>query len=293
MKRTFNKSLVVVLLSFGMLLLNSCNKQKAAAIMDAAKLFGLEAVAALESIHQLSDKSSTAYSMEDMQKDLIYAQLEGITDSTQINPQLLNTLTQVSLPLPTSNPLTVQIDKLKEQYINFSTTFDALYQGNYFAANAVKKSEAHAIRLTLQLITLAEAIERTPYQFTAERSDLLARIYRVKTDMNSSSTEKSELLAEIASEIMDLTAAERNAKNITLMQCLKAAERGKTVADLARNYKKMSLGQMLNIVEGPISYSLQFMGDQQIGVVMTKYIDMKATIQEDPYWGGLIAAENQ
>ena len=45
---------------------------------------------------------------------------------------------------------------------------------------------------------------------------------------------------------------------------------------------------MLNTVEGPMSYALQFMGDAQISVVMNQYINIKATIQEDPYWSALI-----
>ncbi|MBT8185276.1 MAG: hypothetical protein KJN76_10580 [Eudoraea sp.] len=294
MKTNIKKSLAVIFISFGMLLLNSCNKQKAAAIMEAANNFSLEAIAALDNIGYLNDKSSTAYSMQDMQKDLIYAQIAAITDSSKINTQLLNDLTQGLLPgLPANNPMAVQIEKLKEQYINFSSTFNALYQGNFFAAKAVKKTEAHAIRLTIQLIELANAIERTPYQFTRERSDVLARIYKVKTDKNTGIPEKSTKLEQISGEIIDLVAAERNAKNNALLQCLKAAERGKTVAELARNYKKMSLGEMLNLAEGPMSYSLQFLGDQEVGVLMNEYMDVKSTIEQDPYWGALIEGENQ
>ena len=293
MKSRIKQSLAIIVISLGMLLLNSCNKQKAEAIMEAAKMFSLQAIEALDSIKYLNIKSNSAYSIEEMQKDQIYFQIDTITNYSQINTQLLNTLTQELQPaLPPNNPIIVQIDKLKALYIDFSSTFDALYQGNYFAANAVKKTEGHAIRLTLQLIELAEVIERTPYQFTAERSDVLASILKVKTDMNTTTSEKSAMLEKIAAEIVAMAAAERNAKNNALMQCLKAAQSGKIVADLAKNYKKMSVGEMLNIAEGPMSYTLQFLGDRQIGVVMTEYIDMKSTIENDPYWGALIAEEN-
>lgn len=293
MKSSIKQSLAIIVISLGMLLLNSCNKQKAEAIMEAAKMFSLQAIEALDSIKYLNIKSNSAYSMEEMQKDQIYFQIDTITNYSQINTQLLNTFTQELQPaLPPNNPMIVQIDKLKALYIDFSSTFDALYQGNYFAANAVKKTEGHAIRLTLQLIELAEVIERTPYQFTAERSDVLASILKVKTDMNTTTSEKSAMLEKIAAEIVAMAAAERNAKNNALMQCLKAAQSGKIVADLAKNYKKMSVGEMLNIAEGPMSYTLQFLGDRQIGVVMTEYIDMKSTIENDPYWGALIAEEN-
>jgi hypothetical protein len=294
MKNSIKKSLALIIMFFGMLLLNSCNKHKAAAIMEAAKNFSLEAIKALDHIGYLNDKSSMAYSIEDMQKDQVYTQIAAIEDSGQINTQLLNSITEGLQPaLPPINAMAVQIERLKEQYIKFSTTFDALFQGNFFAAKAVKKTEAHAIRLTVQLIELAEQIERTPYQFTRERSDVLSRIYKVKNNMNTTASEKSATLEQIAGEIIELAAAERNAKNNALLQCLKAAERGKTVAELAKNYKKMSLGQMLNLAEGPMSYSLQFLGDQEVGTLMNEYMDIKSTIEQDPYWGALIGEQDQ
>lgn len=262
--------------------------------MEAAKMFGLEAIAALDRINYLNTQSNSAYSMEEMQRDLIALQLQTITDPGQITPGLLNTLARgvEAAPIP-PNPMTLQIEALQQQYVAFSTTFNALYQGNYFAANAVKKTQAHAIRLTLQLIELAELIEKTPYQFTGERSDLLLKIYDIKTDTTTTDHDKSKTMQSIAGEILQLAKQEKDAKGEAVRQCLKAAERGRLVADLARNYKRMSLGEMLNSVEGPMSYTLQFLGEQPVGHVMHEYINIRATIQEDPYWSALISMENE
>lgn len=167
--------------------------------------------------------------------------------------------------------------------------FDSLPQGHFFAADSVRKSEAYAVKLTVQMINLAGLIQdgKIPVRLNAKRILLVEQIRQ----HNAIADEKGrqDLLKNDAQQITALAAEEAALRTQAITQCLKAAESGRLMSKLIRDYKTLAVGDVLALTRQSLGFVAD-MSNQNADVVslLNRYNAVGNEIQADPYWNKLL-----
>ncbi len=277
------KTIIGVTLCASVLLLQGCTKEKAEAIKVAAKNFQTEASAALDQIRDIFKQN---IAMPPKDNDNLASDLSQ-TNFTYDMLQFLLSENQIG------SPETVKIDKqiagIEKNYDEFAQMFTSLPQGSFFAANAVEQSERHALNLTLQMINVANLIQagKIPVRLNAKRILLVEQITRD----NAVADEKlrRDLLKTDAQQVTALAAEETQLRNQAIAQCLKAAEMGRLVTKLIREYKTLSVGEILTLTQQALGFAADISGQNADVVTLLKhYTAIQDQIQTDPYWSKLL-----
>lgn len=278
----------IVCFAFLLFVLSACNKQKAESLKIAAQQFRTEAILSIDQLNELFIQSSGVFiptDEEDIEQIINDLNAVGVDD---INADLLNVWTVVAEDVLTET--NKEFEKIKVQYYQFEAMFTSLEKGSFFAKDAVKKAEKHAINLTVQLINFSEMMESQEFQFTSQRIRLIEKMKSAKALPNEAL--QQEYFKRAATEYVLLKKEEKIAKNKAVIQCLKAAQAGKTVSDLIRNYDKMNLNDILNSIENSISYVNNITnGKEEITQVLGHFQEIRTTVQNDPYWAPLLEQE--
>lgn len=283
---SFKKSFKVIVIFIGIIILTSCNKEKAEAVQLAAEQFRVDAVLALEQMNYLfnQDISMTSMSTDDQIKFV----LDVLNDSTTVyDSELINGIELVTTPNDEADSIEDQFAELKAQYYQFEKMFTSLDKGSYFAKDAVKEAEKHAINLTIQLINYAGLIQKGGFTFTAARATLLTKMQIANEEKNSEL--QKELYNNLSVEVIQLLNAEKHAREGAIRLCYKAAESGKVVTELIRNYDEMSFGDIINSIKGGLSFAMEITnGNEQISDLTMKFEGFEKTIREDDYYDDLL-----
>jgi hypothetical protein len=277
------KVIVGVTLCASVLLLQGCTKEKAEAIKVAAKNFRTEASTAFNQIREIlkqnvamPPKDNEALVKDLNQTNFNYGMLQMLLSEDQIG-----------------SSETVQIDKkiddIEKYYDAFAQMFGSLPQGSFFAANSVEQAERHAVNLTVQMINMAKLIQqgKIPVHLNAKRILLVEQITRDNAVADEKL--KQDLLKTDAQQITALATEEAQIRNQAIAQCLKAAEMGRLVAKLIRNYKTLSVGDILALTQQSLGFAAEI-SNQNADVVslLKRYNAVEETIQADPYWNKLL-----
>jgi hypothetical protein len=284
MKRKLSTLTVVLLIS---IFICGCTKEKAEAIKNAAEQFRSEAIAALTEIKGLFRQEvgmpveSQDKIISKMANDFGGADPIGATEldfvieeASAANPQLKRADQEL-------------FDKLEARYNAFAAMFKSLPEGSYLAAKSVKQAEKHAVNLTADFINLAVVIDKNPFQITARRVFLLENIQkdRLVTDAGV----RANLLARDAEAAYQVQQEEAQAKQRAIIACLKAAETCRTVAELIRNYKKLSASDILIMARGVLSFAAEVSGGNvDVKALLGKYTSVENAIRADPYWNAIL-----
>lgn len=280
---------LIFLISLSLIILAGCNKEKAEAIKVAASQFRMEAVSALEQIKYLFEQS-VSLPLEN-QNDRIEKIALDLDNSDQIGAAELSFLiTEDNVAQPALNQITREFKALETQYYQFESMFRSLPEGSFFAKDAVKKSEKHAINLTMQFINFGKFLQNYDVQFTARRTVILDRILKYKSIADDSLRKTYLRLA--AREIIDLRTDENTAKKEAITKCLKAVEAGKLVAELIRDYDRMSVKDVLVTTKNVLDYISKITSNHEDVVSLRNRFDsIEKAIQQDPYWQILLDVE--
>ncbi len=81
---------------------------------------------------------------------------------------------------------------------------------------------------------------------------------------------------------------EATANDKAVRQCLKAAEAGRAATELIRNYKTLSLADMLSTVSNSLTFISDISKDRNVSNLLKKYAAFKTTIEADPYWSPIL-----
>jgi|GEM_PF-2678818 len=282
----------IALFSFLILILSGCTKEKAEAIKVAAENFRSEAIVGLNQMNFLFLQNVSVVKLSDEEKiESVMNDLNSIEDANQINAELLEHWSlENELGEQAQSTINVEFENLKMQYYRFEAIFTSLDKGSFFAKEAVKKAEKHAINLTVQLINFSKIIHENEFRFTSRRVILIEKMKKVNTEKNLEL--QQELLKNAAREFVELNIDEQRAKDEAIRQCLKAAESGRVVAELIKDYDKMSVGDILNTIKNSMSYAIEISGgNQDISDLLTKFEGVETTIKDDPYWHVLLDQE--
>ena len=99
---------------------------------------------------------------------------------------------------------------------------------------------------------------------------------------------KKKLRENIARDIIALGIRETKLKEEAIRQCLLAAERGTVVAKLIKDYDKLNVEDILNIVKSSLNYGIDITGNKNINDLLKKFEGVETEIRNDPYWKVLI-----
>ena len=279
------KSAAVISFIVILVFISGCSKEKAEAIKVAAGQFRVEAVSALGQIENLF-KQSVGMPVESSEKrikditELLDKATEKITAKT-----LDGLLSEGSIGQETSNIIDKEFEGLKGRYYLFEGMFRSLPAGSFFSKDAVKKSEKHAINLTLEFIKFAEKLQNWPVQFTGRRVLILEKIAQGKKIQDVNLRELNLKLS--AQDILELEKDETKAKEEAVLQCLKASEAGKLVAELIHGYEKLSVGDILAMTKDTLGFVSEINGGN-LDSLMEKYKSVETTIKNDKHWSTLL-----
>jgi len=270
------------------LFLQGCTKDKAEAIKVAAESLRAEATAALNQIRALL-KANTAMPPRDngelaedlQQRDFTYEMLQTLLSEDQMGEAQ-------------AVQIDAKLDGIEQQYATFARMFDSLPQGHFFARNAVERAERHAVNLTVQMINMAKLIEerKIPVQLNARRILLVEQVkqHNSITDGNLKQTH----LRHAAQQITALAIEETQLREQAIGQCLKAAEAGRLVMNLIRDYKTLSVAEILAQTQQSLGFVAEISG-QNLDVVslLNRFQAVERTIKADPHWSKLLDEEIQ
>lgn len=227
---------------------SACSKEKAAALKTAADSFRVEAEAALEETAELLTSSITS---RPRPRD---AELEDIARELRANEYteqqlvifLEEKLRSQDPAASASKNIEQELSELQAEYRLFASMFRSLPRGYLFTKNTVTRAERHAARLTYRMVKMAKSIDENPIENLSARAELISKIIDARSLPDQTSRDRK--LTAIANEVIDLRSSEISSNNNLKIQLLKAAEAGKTVIELIRNFDKWSVADILNAV---------------------------------------------
>jgi hypothetical protein len=285
MKRKTNLLHFMVLTSVIFLILG-CNREKAEAIKIAAEKFRVEATAAIEKINYLFTQSISLPPEDfDAKVKRIASDIEG--EASLDSEKLSFIIEETDIGKRSLTKIDEELSKIANDYYQFENMFRSLPEGSFFASDAVKRAEKHSINLTLQLINFANFLKNYPVQFTGQRTLILERIAEAKK-MNDPGARR-EYLTLISKDILQLSDDEKKAQLDAVSQCLRAAEAGKLVSDLIRNYDSMSVNDILITVKNSLTFISEISGNnEELFSVLENFDAIETSIRQDPYWNALL-----
>jgi hypothetical protein len=287
---SFKKSIKVLVVFISIIVLSSCTKEKAEAVQLAAEQFRIDAILAIDEINYifLQDVSIAKMTEEQQIEELI--EVLNLAGKNDLNSALINDFAGSFNPGSKANAITNDaFEELKKQYYQFERMFTSLDKGSYFAKDAVAEAEKHAVNLTLQLINYAEILQGD-FRFTSSRAALITKMQNAKDEPNEAL--QQELYKNISIEFIQLLKEEKQTQERAIRQCYIAAESGKVVTELIRDYDKMNVSDIMNTIKGTMNFALEVSnGNQTIADLSTKFEGVEKTIRDNPDYAGFLEKE--
>lgn len=289
MYRSLAKRVIATLLILLMSLPNSaCTKEKAEALKSAAELFRDQAVTALTMTGDLIDQSfSLPVDSKDDELKKIVSDFNGKLnrDAGQMGNfvgEILNTGTEDDAG---KRQVMEEMRKLAEEYELFASMFRSLPRGYFFAKDSVAKAEKHSIRLTTRMVKMAGVLQNNPMPITPRRVIVIQKLLAAQVLTDKTARNEAVLLA--GKDVIQLRDDERKAKAVAIVQCLKAAEAGKTVTELIHSYAKLTVGDILNLTRDSLALlnSITRGANAEIKGMQTRLeAFVKNKLTNDPLW---------
>lgn len=284
----YKKPIRILVFFITVLILSGCTKEKAEAIKIAAENFRIDAVLAIDKINELFDQNISVAKFSEKKIEIIISDLENLGSSdTAINSEILDEwFKEEHIAVVSSAMHKDEFNKIKKRFTTFEAMFTNLEKGNYFAKDAVKKAEKYAINLSLDLIHYSKILKDTPFKNMSERVLIIERIEEARLEENEKF--QKVLRENVARDIIALGIRETKLKEEAIRQCLLAADRGKIVAELIKDYDTLNVEDILNIVKTSLNYGIDITGNKNINDLLTKFEGVESEIRNDAYWKVII-----
>ena|SRR5947209_17762140 len=272
--------LITALLSAG------CTDQKAQAVQTAATNFSMQAKTAIENLHDLFESDIAASFPADEQSATdVLADFQNL-GAAKVNAAGFSEILKGPLVPGTSPAADDEFKKLAQEYATFSAMYRSLRAGRLFSRKAVADSEAVAVKLTVQMIRFAEHIRLAPYQLRARRVVLIAKINRALTIKDADA--RKAALTDLAQQTIQLRNDENAANDNAIKQCLKAAAAGQAVIQGIRDYGKLSVGDILGLVQDSLQFASDIAGNKDVTSLLTHFKGVEDAISKDPHWSPML-----
>lgn len=254
----------------------------------AAENFRNEAVLGLDQLNTLFLRNISLVLNDTELVETILNDLNSINNPSEITAELLDFWSEEVNIGTEANEITNQkFEELKAQYYQFEAIFSSIEKGNLLNAKSVKQAEQYAIKLTVQLINFANIIHENKFRYTAKRVLIIEKMKTAKSEQNQELQE--ELMKNVAKEFVEVRIAEDNAKEMAIKQCLKAADSGKMLSELIRNYDKLKVNDILVSIRNTMNYAMQISGEnEKVGALLEKFNTVENSIKQDAYWSVIL-----
>lgn len=269
------------------LLTTGCNREKAEALKVAAERFRIDAIAALDAIATLLTES-VRMPRESPEAEIarLSRDLEG---ADTVNAEALSLLVEEQqIGAAAVETVRKEMDRIGQSYYQFEAMFRSLPQGSLLGRDAVRRAERHAIRLTLEMVNFASTMKEHPVRFTGRRTILLERITEAKKIQDQE--RRRDRMAAVARDILALRHDEERAREEAILRCLRAAESGRLVANLIRDYDSLSVEELLVSLRTSMGFVAEISGGKGgVPQLVEKYKAIETAIREDPYWSAVLS----
>lgn len=263
------------------IILSGCTEEKAEAVKVSAERFRDEAITA---IIQINDILKQAIEMPDRGQDKTLKDLQDIKGEFTTD-ELAFLLSERNIGARQKSSYDEQLQSLILQYSSFAAMFENLPQGRLFAAEAVERAQKHAVNLTLQLINFATLLNQNKIPVKANVKRVLLT-EQIKQNLAAKDPElRAQLLKNSAKLIDDLGEEETKTREAAIKQCLKAAEAGKLVTSLIRDYKSLNVRDIMGLTKESLGF-LAHITDQNADItsLLNRYQTLETTIRNDSYF---------
>jgi hypothetical protein len=267
---------------------SACTKEKAEALKSAAELFRDQAGPALTMTGDLIEQSfSMPVDSKDDELKKIVNDFNGDLkrDAGKMEKFVSEVLKTGSEADVGKQMVREEMRKLAEEYELFASMFRSLPRGYFFAKDAVAKAEKHSIRLTTRMVKMAATLQNNPMPLTPRRVVVIQKLLAAQVLTDQTARNEAVLLA--GKDVIQLRDDERKAKAAAIVQCLKAAEAGKTVTELIHNYAKLTLGDILDLTRDSLALLNSITGgaNAEIKGMQTRLeAFIKNKLTNDPLW---------
>jgi hypothetical protein len=222
-------------------------KEKAEAIKTAAQLFGTDSKQALESLRTLL-QSSLAFTPDD-DPQAVTSKLKTAFVATDAKVTDLVSGYMKHDPQERTPPINPDLTKLEELYATYSSAFNALPQGAWFARGTVRNAESLTLRLTKQMSSLADVLLTVPTfgEPINQESAISAAIMKARIE-----TDEKKRTESIDSQVNSLVALRvqfQSDRDNVVKQLLVAAEAGSANYKLMVDFEKIKLLDILSQVQ--------------------------------------------
>lgn len=256
-----------------------CTKEKAEALKTTAKAFQAQADVAVDNLEKLFI-ADVAFTPE--AKEEIVART--MTD-LQVNPfgrrQLETIVDGVKLKELDTSAYSQKLASIRTTYSEFAAMYENLPRGSYFAGDAVERSEKMAIKLTAQMLSLGKFIKAHPFKLNARLQEVRRKRNEAMKETNAAVRELK--LRAVAEDIINLKNETDAANNLAIAECTKGAAIGLEVAKLTRQYKKLSVQDVLQIMKEVLPAISQLTG-KNTDDLMGRLGNIQLAIDNDPVW---------
>jgi hypothetical protein len=256
----------------------------------AAQAFASSGREAVETVHALllAETSLATESNESAVADVAQSIEKEFGAGVTLNAEMIDELLKgMTLTNPAAAEVTEQFALLDQSYVVFASMFQSLQRGYLFSKDSVKKSEKHAINLTVQLINIAQSLNKHPVKFQRRRALVQYRLQQAR-QINEEAARKAAIRL-LAAEIVTLRQDEKKANEDAIQKCLRAAESGQRVSEQIRDYDQASLGDILAVTGDLLGFVNSISGNAQVTQdLLRRFSTVKETIKNDAYWGPLL-----
>lgn len=263
--------------------LQGCTKEKAEAVKVAAAQFRSEAVTALDQVRDIL-KKTVEMPPQDIEKMVVELQTDDFTSET-----LSFLLGEENIGEAQTAAYDAYIEAIQQRYIEFEQMFESLTKGHFFAGDAVRKAEKHAVNLTVSLIRLAQMLHdgKILVKLNTKRILLTEQIRRDNA-ITDDRLRQTHLKSD-AQQIVSLREEERRIREEAIIQCLRAAQAGQTSMVLIKDFNSLNVRDILSLTEKTLGYLGGISGKTaEMSVLVDKFKTTEASIANDSYWSTLL-----
>lgn len=261
----------------------SCSKEKAEAVKATANAFNVQAQAALDKLEGLF-KESASFTPE-MKEDVIEGIVVNLKGDRFGEEEIRQILKESKIEDLDPSDYNQKIEEIRITYREFAAMYTNLPQGNLFAGDAVERSEKVAVKLTVQMYSLGQHIEKYPFVSSSRLQAIRRKRDLIK--MNETRPEVLDVkMRAVAEDIYSLRIETDKANRDAIAECAKGAVLGLQVAKLIRDYKKFSVNDVLQIMKETLPAVSQLTG-QNTESLLGKLNNIQSAVKSDPKWAQL------
>lgn len=282
-KNNHTVSIIFISLSF---VISGCNEEKAQALMNAAEVFKNESRKAILAYEELLLAGLDSPQLSE--KEIIVAIVDKAKEYKNKNKKIeYANIIKGTLQDPLQSAR-IDVKALVQRqsfiYETFSDALTNLKRGSYFSSEPVSCAEEMARRLVINIANYKEAIKKHPISLVVpEENASMVLEDAVKNGTESDQKDAARTIYELYNKKEDLN-------NKVATQAVIAAEAGLKVINAAENYDKLSIDDLLNLLNKALNIAGSIEGIDTTKA-LTKLDQLSSDAKGDEHWQRILNME--